>query len=85
MQAAPVHDTRVEDYASKLANAAVLPTLGLSALIFAVTRDFSRAVAPLHLDFSQGIRLSVPTTVISALSYAARNGVYIRSGRALKC
>lgn len=84
MQAAPVHDTRVEDYASKLANAAVLPTLGLSALIFAVTRDFSRAVAPLHLDFSQGIRLSVPTTVISALSYAARNGVYIRSGRALE-
>jgi heavy metal translocating P-type ATPase len=84
MQSAPVHDTRVEDYASKLANAAVLPTLGLSALIFAVTRDFSRAVAPLHLDFSQGIRLSVPTTVISALSYAARNGVYIRSGRALE-
>ncbi|MGL4621936.1 MAG: heavy metal translocating P-type ATPase [Chroococcidiopsis sp.] len=84
MQAAPVHDTRVEDYASKLANAAVLPTLGLSALIFAATRDFSRAVAPLHLDFSQGIRLSVPTTVISALSYAARNGVYIRSGRALE-
>jgi len=84
MQSAPVHDTRVEDYASKLANAAVLPTLGLSALIFAITRDFSRAVAPLHLDFSQGIRLSVPTTVISALSYAARNGVYIRSGRALE-
>jgi heavy metal translocating P-type ATPase len=84
MQSAPVHDTRVEDYASKLANAAVLPTLGLSALIFAVTRDFSRAVAPLHLDFSQGIRLSVPTTVISALAYAARNGVYIRSGRALE-
>lgn len=84
MQSAPVHDTRVEDYASKIANAAVLPTMCLSALIFALTRDFSRAVAPLHLDFSQGIRLSVPTTVISALTYAARNGVYIRSGRALE-
>lgn len=84
LQAAPVHDTRVEDYASKLANLAIAPTLGLSAAIFALTGDVSRALAPLHLDFSHGIRLSVPTTVLSALTYAARRGIYIRSGRALE-
>jgi Cu2+-exporting ATPase len=84
LQAAPVHDTRVEDYASKLANMAVAPTLGLSAAIFAFTGDVSRALAPLHLDFGHGIRLSVPTTVLSALTYAARHGIYIRSGRALE-
>ncbi len=84
LQAAPVHDTRVEDYASKLANLAIAPTLGLSAAIFALTGDVSRALAPLHLDFGHGIRLAVPTTVLSALTYAARHGIYIRSGRALE-
>ncbi|MGV0027517.1 heavy metal translocating P-type ATPase [Phormidesmis priestleyi] len=84
LQQAPVHDTRVEDYAAKLANMAIAPTLTLGGLIFALTGDVSRALAPLHLDFSHGIRLSVPTTVLSALTYAARNGIYIRSGRALE-
>jgi heavy metal translocating P-type ATPase len=84
LQEAPVHDTRVEDYAAKLANLAIAPSLGLSAAIFALTGDVSRALAPLHLDFGHGIRLSVPTTVLSALTYAARHGIYIRSGRALE-
>jgi len=84
LQAAPVYDTRVEDYASKMANLAIAPTLGLSAAIFALTGDVSRALAPLHLDFGHGIRLAVPTTVLAALTYAARHGIYIRSGRALE-
>jgi heavy metal translocating P-type ATPase len=63
---------------------AIAPTLALGATIFALTGDISRALAPLHLDFSHGIRLSVPTTVLSALTYAARHGIYIRSGRALE-
>ena len=84
MQAAPVHDTRVEDYAAKIANVAIAPTVLLSAGIFLATRDISRAMAPLHLDFSHGIRIAVPSTVLAALTYAARNGIYIRSGRALE-
>jgi heavy metal translocating P-type ATPase len=84
LQSAPVHDTRVEDYAAKLANMAIAPSLMLGGLIFALTRDPSRALAPLHLDFSHGIRLSVPSTILSALTYAARHGIYIRSGRALE-
>ncbi|HEY9800570.1 MAG TPA: heavy metal translocating P-type ATPase [Leptolyngbyaceae cyanobacterium] len=84
MQAAPVHDTRVEDYASKLANALIAPTLLLSGLIFALTRDVSRALAPLHLDFGHAIRIAVPTTALAAVTYAARHGIYIRSGRALE-
>lgn len=84
MQSAPVHDTRIEDYAANLANLAILPSVLLGGAIFALTRDVSRALAPLHLDFSHGIRLSVPTTVLSALTYASRHGIYIRSGRALE-
>lgn len=84
LHSAPVHDTRVEDYAAKLANLAIAPSLILGGIIFVLTRDVSRALAPLHLDFSHGIRLSVPSTVLSALTYASRHGIYIRSGRALE-
>ncbi|WP_016868881.1 MULTISPECIES: heavy metal translocating P-type ATPase [Fischerella] len=84
MQSAPVHDTRVEDYASKIANALIAPTLLLSGIIFALTRDVSRALAPLHLDFGHAIRIAVPTTALAAVTYAARQGIYIRSGRALE-
>ncbi len=84
MQAAPVHDTRIENYASKVANIAIVPTMCLSATIFALTGDTTRALAPLQLDFSNGIGVALPTTILAALTYAARNGVYIRSGHALE-
>ncbi|HEY9848291.1 MAG TPA: heavy metal translocating P-type ATPase [Leptolyngbyaceae cyanobacterium] len=84
MQDAPVHDTRIENYAAKVADAAVLPTLLLSGIVFAATRNVGRAAAILTLDLATGIRVSVPTTVLAALTLAARRGVLIRSGRALE-
>jgi len=39
---------------------------------------------PLHLDFGHAIRIAVPTTALAAVTYAARQGIYIRSGRALE-
>ncbi len=84
MKAAPVHDTRIENYAAKFANIAVLPTLLLGAGIFVFTGDLARATALITLDFATGIRVSVPTTVLAGLTYAARTGVYIRSGRAIE-
>ncbi len=84
MQDAPVHDTRIENYAANIADQAVVPTLILSGLVFAFTRNFARAASVLTLDFATGIRVSVPTTVLAALTYAARRGILIRSGRALE-
>jgi Cu2+-exporting ATPase len=84
MQDAPVHDTRIENYAANIANQAVVPTLLLSGVVFAFTRNFARAASVLTLDFATGIRVSVPTTVLAALTYAARRGILIRSGRALE-
>lgn len=84
MQDAPVHDTRMENYAAKLAQKAVLPTILLSGVVFAATRNPARAASILTLDFATGIRVSVPTTVLAALTGAARRGVLIRSGRALE-
>ncbi|GAP94855.1 heavy metal translocating P-type ATPase [Leptolyngbya sp. NIES-2104] len=84
MQAAPVHDTRVENYAAAVANQAVLPTLLIGAGVGIFSGNLNRAVALLTLDFGTGIRVSVPTTILSVLTYAARNGVLIRSGRAIE-
>lgn len=84
MQDAPVHDTRIENYAANIANQAVVPTLLLSGVVFAFTRNFGRAASILTLDLATGIRVSVPTTVLAALTYAARRGILIRSGRALE-
>ncbi|BBD58164.1 Cd/Co/Hg/Pb/Zn-translocating P-type ATPase [Nostoc sp. HK-01] len=84
MEEAPVHDTRMENCAIKIAEKAVIPTLLLGAGVFAVTRNAARAASVLTLDFATGIRVSVPTTVLAALTYAARHGILIRSGRALE-
>jgi P-type Cu2+ transporter len=84
MQDAPVHDTRIENYAANIANQAVVPTLLLSGVVFAFTGNFARAASVLTLDFATGIRVAVPTTVLAALTYAARRGILIRSGRALE-
>ncbi|MFB2834909.1 heavy metal translocating P-type ATPase [Floridanema evergladense] len=84
LQSAPIYDTRVEDRAGKVADAAVVPSLMASGALFALTRDPVRSLAPLHLDFSHGIRIVTPSTVLAALTYAARQGIYIRSGRALE-
>jgi Cu2+-exporting ATPase len=84
MQSAPVHDTRVENYAATIANQAVVPTLLVGTSVGLLTGDLGRAIALLTLDVGTGIRVSVPTTILSALTYAARNGVFIRSGRAIE-
>lgn len=84
MQDAPVHDTRIENYAAKVADQAVIPTLLLSGIAFGFTGSLARAASILTIDFATGIRVSVPTTVLAALTYAARRGILIRSGRALE-
>lgn len=84
MREAPVHDTRIEDYAGKVADRIVLPALLLAGAVFAVTRDPTRAASILITDFATGIRVSVPTTVLAAMTGAAQQGVLVRSGRALE-
>jgi Cu2+-exporting ATPase len=84
MRDAPVHDTRIEDYAGKVADRIVVPALLLAGAVFAVTRDPARAASILITDFATGIRVSVPTTVLAAMTGAAERGVLMRSGRALE-
>lgn len=81
---APVHDTRMANYAEKLADRLIGPALLLAVVVGLATGDPSRAAAILTLDFVTGIRVSIPTAFLSALNHTTRHGVLVRSGRTLE-
>jgi Cu2+-exporting ATPase len=84
LQKAPVHDTRMANYAEKIADRLIWPSLFLAALVWLTTGDPSRAAAILTLDFVTGIRVSIPTAFLGALNHTTRHGILVRSGRTLE-
>jgi cation transport ATPase len=84
MQTEPVYDTQIGLHQAELVKNAILPTLLLGGTIFAATGNLGAAISPFQFDFGSGIPISISTTFLTALTYAAENGVYIRSGRALE-
>ncbi len=84
LQKAPVYDTRMANYAEKIADRLIVPSLLLATLVLLATRDPARAAAILTLDFVTGIRVSIPTALLSALNHTTRHGVLVRSGRTLE-
>jgi len=84
IQEAPLCDSRVGNYAAKIADRFVLPTLGLSAFTYALSGSLSQAASLLMLDLGTGLRVSVPTTILASLNRSASSGILIRSGHALE-
>ena len=84
MKSAPIHDTRTENYARKIGDRVVVPTLAIGAAATLATGSVIRGVGVITLDIGTGMRVSVPTAILSSLTYAARNGILIRSGRAIE-
>ncbi|MDY7012568.1 MAG: heavy metal translocating P-type ATPase [Cyanobacteriota bacterium] len=84
LQKAPVGDTRMANYAAKVAERSIVPALVLAGIVLLATRDPARAAAILTLDFVTGIRVSIPTAFLSALNHTTRHGILARSGRTLE-
>jgi cation transport ATPase len=84
IKAAPIHDTEIGHRQSEFVKSAIIPTIGLSGVIFALTGSLGAAISLYQLDFGSGIQISILTTLFSALTYAARQGIYIRSARILE-
>lgn len=84
LQKAPVHDTRMANYAAKLADRLIWPSLLLATIVLVATRDPARAAAILTLDFVTGVRVSIPTAFLGALNHTTRHGILVRSGRTLE-
>lgn len=68
------------DFASKL----VVPTFGIAWLAAVLASDVTRAVCVLITDFGTGIRIAVPTSALTAMSLAARQGVLVKGAQYLE-
>ncbi|MGV0027525.1 P-type ATPase [Phormidesmis priestleyi] len=84
IQSAPIHDTQIGIHQAEFVRAAIVPTIFLGSTLFALTGNLGAAISPFQLDFGSGIPISVHTTLLSALTHAARQGIYIRSARILE-
>ncbi len=84
IQSAPVYDTQIALQQAELTKQAIIPTLAVGGIVFALTGNIGAAISPYQLDFGSGIPITVSTTMLSALTQATRNGIYIRSGRILE-
>jgi cation transport ATPase len=84
IKAAPIHDTKIGHRQSEFVKSAIIPTIGLSGVIFAMTGSLGAAISLYQLDFGSGIQISILTTLFSALTYAVRQGIFIRSARILE-
>ncbi len=56
----------------------------LAAVVFLVTRNTSRALNMLIIDYSCGVRLSTATALSAAICAAARNGILIKGSNYLE-
>jgi len=85
IESAPVYDTRVGNVAGKVANRFVLPTLALAGLSLLLSGgNVAQAASLLMFDLGTGLRVSVPTAIMAALTRAGSQGLLIRSGRSLE-
>jgi heavy metal translocating P-type ATPase len=81
---APVGETRIQNYAEKFADRMVAPWLVMSMGFFAATANVERLLSMLIIDYGTGIRVAAPTTVLAAITAAARRGIVIKSGSHLE-
>ena len=84
LENAPVHDTRMANYAAQIADQLILPSLALATFVLGITKEPTRAASILTLDFVTGIRVSIPTAFLGALNHNTRHGILVRSGRTIE-
>ena len=73
-----------ESKAAHLADSLVPYSLGATALIWLITRNPTRALAVLMVDFSCALKLSMPIAVLSAMKEASAYKLSVKGGRFLE-
>lgn len=76
--------SETEDHASHLADKLVPYSLGATALIWLLTRNVTKALAVLMVDFSCALKLSIPVTVLSAMREARAHKISVKGGKFLE-
>ena len=70
-----------EDKASHLADKLVPYSLGGAALTYLLTRNVTKALAFLMVDFSCALKLSMPVAVLSAMREAGKHKISVKGGK----
>lgn len=81
---APLHETKIQNYASLVADKMVIPIMLSAACCFAVTKSLVRLMSMLIFDFTTGIRIAAPTAVLACMYRAGQRGILVKSGAALE-
>jgi Cu2+-exporting ATPase len=84
VESAPIGETRIQNHAERFADRLVTPTLGLAVGMATVFGDISRFTSIVIVDYGTGIRVAAPTSVLASMTYAARQGILIKSGAHLE-
>jgi len=84
VESAPVGETRIQNYAERFADKLVAPSLGVASGIYALSGDLNRLLSMVIIDYGTGIRVAAPTSVLAAMTHAARQGILIKSGSHLE-
>ena len=70
-----------EDKASRLADKLVPYTLGGTVLTYLLTRNVTKMLAVLMVDFSCALKLAMPIAVLSAMREASASHISVKGGR----
>lgn len=80
VNAAPIGETRIQNYAEKFADRLVAPQLAFGCGLFFLTGNVNRLLSMTIIDYGTGMRVAAPTAVLASITHAARQGIVIRSG-----
>lgn len=73
-----------EDKAARLADRLVPYTLGGTGLVWLLTRNITKTLAVLMVDFSCALKLSMPIAVLSAMRESSTYHISVKGGRFLE-
>ncbi|MGP1612652.1 MAG: heavy metal translocating P-type ATPase [Catonella sp.] len=73
-----------ESKALRLADKLVPYTLIGTGLVYLLTRNITKALAVLMVDFSCALKLAMPVSVLSAIREASENGITVKGGKFLE-
>ena len=74
----------VESRAAHLADRLVPYTLAGTGLVYLLTRNVTKALSVLMVDFSCALKLSMPISVLSAMREAQSHGITVKGGKFLE-
>ena len=73
-----------EDKASRMADKLVPYTLGGTAATYLLTRNMTKTLAVLMVDFSCALKLAIPIAVLSAMRESSGHSISVKGGRFLE-